>query len=308
MPVDKSVSYLNRVKIIETTNEPSFTSSEDVAICKAFLSVLEDLRRNGNLQSQTNLCNGIFQKFVASTKNESRSQESVRSRWEKIMTRCFKFHAYLTRIRFECQKGLAESQMAYQAKLLYVECERQQFVMNHCWEILQHRLFKWQDIPDIKNPNMPAKTINSSPQSVGGSHILDVPFPSQEFNQKTCRGCSHSPNGETSGGREAEKERPQGKAKAVELETSHNDDLTEQLNKQAKEEEMKKAHLEERRLRLTKKMQEIEEKQVAAKQLEIDDAVMSMNTSKMDHQTQLYWAMRKDEIIARAFNRMDISG
>lgn len=180
--------------------------------------------------------------------------------------------------------------------------------MGHCWEILQHRLFKWQDIPDIKNPNTPTKTINSSPQSVGVSHILDVPFPSQEFDQKTCRGCSHSPNGETSGGREAEKERPQGKAKAVELETSHNDDLAEQLNKQAKKEEMKKAQLEERRLRLTKKMQEIEEKQVAAKQLEIDDAVMSMNTSKMDHQTQLYWAMRKDEIIARAFNRLDISG
>ncbi|KAI8547923.1 hypothetical protein RHMOL_Rhmol07G0233000 [Rhododendron molle] len=305
MPLDKSVSYLNRVKIIETTNEPSFTSNEDVAICKAFLSVLEDLRRDGNLQSQTNLCNGIFQKFVASTKNESRSQESVRSRWEKIMTRCFKFHAYLTRIRYEYQKGLSESQTAYQAKLLYVECERQQFVMGHCWEILQHRLFKWQDMPDTKNPNTPIKTIDSNPQS---SQILDVPFPSQGFDHKTCRGCSHSPNGETSGGSEAEKERPQGKAKAVELETSQNDDLTEQLDKQARKEEMKKAQLEERRLRLTKKMQEIEEKQVAAKQLEIDDAVMSMDTSKMDHQTQLYWAMRKDEIIARAFNRLDISG
>ncbi|KAF7138276.1 hypothetical protein RHSIM_Rhsim07G0182300 [Rhododendron simsii] len=307
MSVDQSVSYFNTTKTIETTTEPLFTSGEDVAICEAFLSALEDLR-DGNLQSQSNLCNAIFEKFVASTKNDqSRSQDSVQTRWEKIMTRCFKFHAYFTRIRHECHKGLTESQMAHQAKFLYVEYERHPFDMDHCWEILHHRI-RWEDLAETKRPNTPTKATDSGSQFSGVSQLVDAPSPLQESEKKTCRRCSHPPDDERSGGREAEKEQPRGKAKAVEVETSHIDDFIDQLNKQARKAEARKDQLEEKRLRLAKKMQEIEDKQVAAKQQERDDAIMFMDTSKMDPQAQLYWAMRKDEIISKAFNRLNISG
>lgn len=161
---------------------------------------------------------------------------------------------------------------------------------------------------DTKRPNTPTKATDSGSQFSGVSQPVEAPSPSQESEQKTCRGCSHSPDDERSGGREAEKEQPRGKAKAVEVETSHIDDFIDQLNKQARKAEARKDQLEEKRLRLAKKMQEIEDKQVAAKQQERDDAIMFMDTSKMDPQAQLYWAMRKDEIISKAFNRLNISG
>ncbi|KAH7847647.1 hypothetical protein Vadar_028522 [Vaccinium darrowii] len=306
MPVDKSAGGFRTIKIFETTDEPSYRSDEDVAICKAFVSVLEDLR-NGNLKLQSDLCNGIFQKFVANRKNqEKRSQDSVQQRWEKIMARCFKYHSYLTQIRYESPKGVTESDMAHKAKLLYLEYERQQFVMDHCWEILQHKI-QWHG--NTKRQNTPTRTTDSSPRSSRVAQILSVTIPSQDFNQITCRGlCQCSPNGERPGRREAEKERRHGKAEAAELETSHIDDLIDQLTKHNMKAEMRKDHLEEKRLQLLKKAQERKEKQVLAKEIEADDVVMLMDTSKMDHQTKVYWALRKDEIIAKVFNRLNIAG
>ncbi|KAH7847472.1 hypothetical protein Vadar_026435 [Vaccinium darrowii] len=333
MSFDEPVSFFKSPKIIKT-NGQWFTFEEDVAVCNALLSVLEDLR-DGNIEPNFNIGDGIFQKFVACTNNESRSQDSVQSRWENIMKCCFKFNAYLKQIKSECHKGLTEYQMANQAKLLYVEYEKEQFIMDHCWEILQHRI-NWQNLADTKKPNSPTKTTDSFPQSSNTptrttdsyaqssntppwttdsyaqssrfTQIADVPFPTEEYDQTTCRGCCHSPISERSSGWEIEQERARGKARIMDPETSSVDDLIEQLNRQARKAEMRKVHLEEKRFHLAKKMQELEEKQVAVKQQERDDAVMFMDTSKMDHQAQLYWAMRKDEIIAKAYNRLNISG
>ncbi|KAH7845974.1 hypothetical protein Vadar_008188 [Vaccinium darrowii] len=302
MPIDKSAGGFRIIKIFDATEEPSYRSDEDVAICKAFVSVLEDLH-DGNLKLQSDLVNGLFQKFVANRKNnERRSQESVRQRWEKIMIRCFKYHFYLTQIRYESPKGVTETEMGYKATLLYLESERQQFVMDHCWEILQHKI-QWPG--NTKRPNTPTRTTDLSPRSSRIAQILSVTIPSQDFNHYACRAlCQYSPNGETPGGREAEKERPHGKAVAAEPETSHIDDLIDQLTKHETKAEMRKDQLEEKRLHLMKKMQERQEKQVLAKEIEADDAVMLMDTSKMDRQMQVYWALRKDEIMAKVFNRL----
>lgn len=165
---------------------------------------------------------------------------------------------------------------------------------------------------ETKRPNMPTKTTNSCSQFSGVSQILNVPSTLQEFEQKKCQESSRSTDDERLSGREAEKERSRsgsrGKAKALEVETSHIDDFIDQLNKQARKAEARKNHFKEKRLRLAKKMQEIEDKQVATKQQERDDAIMFMDTSKMDPQAQLYWAMRKDEIISKAYSRLNISG
>ena len=81
----------------KTKREKSFTTEEDVAICRAWWHITED-PIVGNSRSHTHFWGRIFENYCSLQNDHSRTQVSISSRWGVIMKCCNKFHGYLAQV------------------------------------------------------------------------------------------------------------------------------------------------------------------------------------------------------------------
>ncbi|PON33036.1 No apical meristem-associated, C-terminal domain containing protein [Parasponia andersonii] len=280
-----------------TKRGKSFTNNQDVAICNAWLAIVQD-PVVGNLQTSNNFWDRVLEHYTKNANDESiRSRISIISRWGRIMRSCNKFRRHLTQIENRRQSGMTEAKMVLQAKQLYIEIEKKKFIFDHCWEILKQSV-KWQDLAAEERKNATISTINDFPHSSSPSKVLGIPV-SQYSNTKRLI-CM-----------KAEKE-SQKKSNLVVDSTSSSClcDLMFEFNKQSSEAQELKAVYEERKLRLLEEANERERRKAELElkimvekndreQKEMDDKIMMMDTSGMDSRTRAYFDHRKAEILAK---------
>ena len=75
----------------------SFTPEQDEAICKSYLSITED-PIVGSSQPRSQFWSRVLQEYKAKTNDESRSEISIRSRWQIIQKYCNKFRGCLKNV------------------------------------------------------------------------------------------------------------------------------------------------------------------------------------------------------------------
>ncbi|KAA8539384.1 hypothetical protein F0562_026076 [Nyssa sinensis] len=279
-----------------TKRGKSFTADQDVAICHAWLSVIQD-PIGGNLQSQNNFWNRVFQNYIDNVNDQNvRSQVSIQSRWGIIMKCCKKFRGCLTQIENRQQSDTTETNKVLYAKLLYYELEGKKFSLDHCWAILENSI-KWQDLA----PSKKSKTTNSTPNSSFSSQIPET-FISLDSNQDPIGYSVDSPRTKRPSGRKAEKEARR-KRKIADTSSFRFCDLMEQFNKHASDTKKRKAEIEERKAKVMEQMNQREQEEKQGNEKERDDMIMMMDTSNMDPRTKAYFELRKDEIYAKLLAR-----
>lgn len=174
---------------------------------------------------------------------------------------------------------------------------RKYFDFDHCWPILKDNV-KWQDVPNTSRKSMAqSMATDSSPQSPNCSQIRST---SVSLDDDQNGGSVSSPNKKRPSGRKTEKEL---RKKNKQNENSRFCNLVEQFNQQASATETRKAELESRKVKALEELKEIQKQQVEAKEREMEDQIMMMDTSNMDPQKQAYYEFRKHEIMQKMMAR-----
>ena len=110
----------------------SFTNSQDIAICNAWLAMIQD-PIVGTLQRSDNFWGRVSENYAKNADDQSvRSSTSIQSRWGIIMRSCKKFHECLSQIENKQQNGMTKGD-AVRFLLLLV------LLLNFFWMIC--RLF-----------------------------------------------------------------------------------------------------------------------------------------------------------------------
>ena len=91
----------------KTKRGKSFTTEEDVAICRAWCHITED-PIVGNSQSHTHFLGRIFENFCSLQNDHSRTQVSILSRWGVISKCCNKFLGYLAQVENLHPSGMSQ--------------------------------------------------------------------------------------------------------------------------------------------------------------------------------------------------------
>lgn len=83
----------------------SFSSEQDEAICRAFLSITED-PIIGNSQSRSHFWTRVLEEYKSKTNDSLRSESSMKSRWQIIQKSCNKFRGCLRSVQELHQSGI----------------------------------------------------------------------------------------------------------------------------------------------------------------------------------------------------------
>ena len=91
--------------LASTARGKSFTSEQDEAICRAYLSITEDPILS-NSQRRSQFWSWVLEAYKIKTNDNQRSEASMKSRWQIIQKSCNKFRGCLRSIEALHQSGV----------------------------------------------------------------------------------------------------------------------------------------------------------------------------------------------------------
>ncbi|PLW23070.1 hypothetical protein PCANC_27846 [Puccinia coronata f. sp. avenae] len=262
------------------SSTPAKNEDENVQICRSWLDVTNDPLNSTNQTADT-FWAWVKQHYMKKIPHPARSFHSLKSRWQAIQRAVNKFHGCYTQIQHANQSGASHNDRLSAALKLYAAAEKKTFNNLQCYHVLANAP-KWREYcAELEQKKTDSRKANAEPDSLPASGSIDLYSdlaPSDAMSNSTI-----VPGTSKLG-------RPIGNKRAKKIKNEENQELKWK-------EDLVKVH---RDIAEQNKLQNrILMEQKDAMLTLADEAIMNIDTSKMNSQQQQFYEWKQKKIIDR---------
>jgi hypothetical protein len=114
----------------------NFTADEDADLCRAWLAVSQDATAGTDQRAET-FWGRVMEEFVAMSSGETRTIQSLQTRWSSLQANVSKFCGYLAAVKNEEHSGWSPENILKEALHRYADFRKSAFDSMACYEILK---------------------------------------------------------------------------------------------------------------------------------------------------------------------------